>query len=59
MVGSIESLNALQAQLAADRSPRKVNLMYGVYRPDDGQPLVLPSVKKVRTQISSWWKKSF
>ena len=44
---SLENLNHLQAQFAKDASPRKVNLMYGVYRGDDGKPFVLPSVIEV------------
>ena len=44
----LESLNALQAQLAADTFPVKANLVYGFYKPDNGQALVLKSVKRVR-----------
>ena len=44
---SLENLNNLQAQFANDASPSKANLMYGVYRGDDGKPFILPSVIEV------------
>ena len=35
----------------ADKDPRKINLGVGAYRDGDGKPYVLPSVKKVETNI--------
>lgn len=48
-----EKLNGLQAEFVDDSSPVKVDLMCGVYRDDDGNPFVLPSVKKVEIFCSN------
>ncbi|KAM3539828.1 hypothetical protein ARSEF1564_007269 [Beauveria bassiana] len=49
--GKLETLNALQAAYVNDVSPQKADLMVGVYRDDDGQSFVLPSVKLARQRI--------
>ncbi|EXJ96506.1 aspartate aminotransferase [Capronia coronata CBS 617.96] len=43
---------ALTAEFKADGCAQKVSLGAGVYRDEQGDPWVLPSVKKVRQQIS-------
>uniref|UniRef100_A0A452HC83 Aspartate aminotransferase n=1 Tax=Gopherus agassizii TaxID=38772 RepID=A0A452HC83_9SAUR len=43
----------LTADFREDRDPRKVNLGVGAYRTDEGQPWVLPVVKKVEQKIAN------
>ena len=38
----------LTASFKADKDPHKINLGVGAYRDDNGQPWVLPVVKKVK-----------
>ncbi|KAH0623846.1 hypothetical protein JD844_007013 [Phrynosoma platyrhinos] len=42
----------LTADFRADTDPRKVNLGVGAYRTDEGQPWVLPVVRKVEMMIT-------
>lgn len=37
----------LNAEFQKDQSPDKINVGIGAYRTDDGEPWVLPVVKKV------------
>ncbi|XP_059508959.1 aspartate aminotransferase, cytoplasmic [Stegostoma tigrinum] len=43
----------LTADFKADTHPKKVNLGVGAYRTDEGQPWVLPVVKKVEQEIAN------
>ncbi|KAL4880776.1 pyridoxal phosphate-dependent transferase [Aspergillus karnatakaensis] len=43
-----DAIFALTAEYLADPSPNKVNLGQGTYRDNNGQPWVLPSVRKAR-----------
>ncbi|KAI1826173.1 aspartate aminotransferase [Xylaria intraflava] len=47
----LETLNALEALHREDPSPVKANLMIGVYRDDNGNPFLLPSVKRARQKL--------
>ncbi|KAL4784138.1 pyridoxal phosphate-dependent transferase [Aspergillus varians] len=42
---------ALEAQFRADSDPRKVNLILGAYRDDQGEPWRLPSVQEAKKRI--------
>ncbi|KAL8726523.1 MAG: hypothetical protein Q9166_006655 [cf. Caloplaca sp. 2 TL-2023] len=46
-----ESLTLLLQKFAEDESPVKADLMCGVYRTEEGQPYVLPSVKMAKKKI--------
>lgn len=46
-----DAIFALTAQYLRDTFPQKVNLGQGTYRDADGQPWVLPSVKKARESL--------
>jgi aspartate aminotransferase len=41
----------LMAEFEADSHPKKVSLIAGAYRDENGQPWILPSVKEV---LSKW-----
>jgi aspartate aminotransferase len=47
-----DAIFALTAQYVADKSPRKVNLGQGTYRDENGNPWILPSVRKSRELLS-------
>lgn len=38
-----------------DTNPKKINVGFGVYRDDNGQPYVFTSVLKVRKHLASKW----
>ncbi|OQE18221.1 hypothetical protein PENSTE_c018G09360 [Penicillium steckii] len=46
-----DAIFALTAKYVADSFPKKVNLGQGTYRDGNGQPWVLPSVRKAREQL--------
>ncbi|XP_066920450.1 aspartate aminotransferase, cytoplasmic-like [Clytia hemisphaerica] len=43
----------IRDELIADTDPRKVSLLIGAYRTEEGKPLVLPVVRTVEKQISN------
>lgn len=47
-----DAIFALTAQYVADTFPQKVNLGQGTYRDENGNPWVLPSVRKSREILS-------
>ena len=47
-----DAIFALTAQYNQDSSTHKVNLGQGTYRDGNGDPWVLPSVRKARQQLS-------
>jgi aspartate aminotransferase len=47
-----DAIFALTAQYVADESPQKVNLGQGTYRDENGNPWILPSVRKSRELLS-------
>lgn len=48
-LGPADPILGVAAAFKADPTPKKVNLSIGAYRDNDGKPVILESVKKVRS----------
>lgn len=49
--GEKDSILSISEDCKRDKNLRKVNLGIGAYRDDNGQPYILPSVQKAKSQI--------